>query len=371
MEAPKPLSSEQRREALTKELGEMNKQILNFKRQIADYEDGESANAGLVGSFKNYGVYQGGGGYAGFPVARNEDGFSKKEVAEAKRVFEVFSAGYVKHHQQNKEHWDSELKAAEKSKSRILEELVALGVAAPVENVATAQPEESATSDVAEKIDKPRPPLSKADRLKAHEAQANVLRESIKYEEKYPSPEAIVIPKDLKTLPDSDSYPRLLYIHSALDQAEAEAKWITGTDNVKEQQDKIKYLKLLAENSPERKMVDAANEKAGADKEQVSFSREQASFLYHLYDSTEFSRFESNFNSTLDKLSERNGVIKNADYDDSDMSTLRYKRDVLLYAEGALKSKSGELPKWLIEAKAEFERLFPNFGKNIEKESKK
>lgn len=364
MNEPKPKSLDEN-EALIIELKEMNRQIQDFQRQIDAYERIKISDEGFSTSFNNYGeTPESRREFTGFPTAKNPDGFSRAQIAQAKTVFNAFAASYSESFKDRREHWEGQLQEAEKRKMVILERLLQRGVNIPAE-IATPLTD-GVIGEVKSTVEKSNAPLSDADKLSAVQKQiedlkrqAESLTKRVAYSKKYPTPESISVPEDEKALPSDEDYPYILDIHKAIERAVADGKYINALDTKAENDKRIRYLKYLLENSPEIKNVIDANKKSGVDKMYVSFSPEQALFLRSLQDNQEFSRFETGFGSTVKKEPETKGVIKYTDYDDSEMSQLRYNRDVLAYAEGVLKVQSDQLPKWLIEVKSEFERLFP------------
>ena len=363
MNEPKPKSLDEK-EALISELEEMNRQIQDFKFQIVAYERSKTSDKGLFASFNNYGeTPESRREFAGFPIAKNPDGFSRAQIAQAKTVFNVFASSYSESFKDRREHWEGQLKEAEKRKMVILERLLQRGVNIPAE-IATPLTD-GVIGEVKSTVEKSNAPLSDADKLSAVQKQiedlkrqAEILTNRVAYNKKYPTPESIPVPEDGQALPSDEDYPHILDIHKAIERAVADGKYINALDTKAENDKRINYLKHLLENSPEIKNVIDANKKSGVDKIYISFSEDQALFLRSLQDNQEFSRFETGFSSTLSNEPETKGVIKYTDYDDSEMSQLRYNHDVLAYAESTLKSQSDQLPKWLIEVKGEFERLF-------------
>ena len=365
METLKPASLEMRNKLL-EELGKLNRQIREFRQEIGVYEKSENSDKGLIATFSSYSERN---SFTGFPVAKNEDGFSKGEIAGAMKVFDVFSTRYLEHSEGNKKTWEFKLKQAETRKMAILEELHALGVPTPLESSTP-----SVDINDAEIQGSKKEPSSDTGKLGALQQQieqltkqAESLTKRIAYDKKFPTPASISVPEDGTTLPSIEDYPRILDIHVAIEQAEADGKYIYALDTKAENNKRIKYLNHLLENSPETKQIVKANESAGAHRMSVSFSPEQELFIRQLQDVPEFARFETAFSTTVRKEPEQKGVIQYTDYDGSDMSNLRYQLDVLLYAEGFFENRSENLPKWLVEKKVELERLFPNYGKNTEK----
>ncbi len=356
MESSKLPSNERGAEikALTEELTLMDSQIQKFTNEIDSYDKTLSSEEAFRSSFATYSSSP--NKFSGFP-ARNEDGFSGKEVKIAQKVFEVFSRNYIKHHEDLKKQFLDGLKIAKDRKIKILEKLRELG--------ATLSPKAvEMTRDDQE--NSPAETLTDKEKLVLLQQEMVLLQREIEsvskradYQEKYPSPESIVVPEDGETLPQGTDYPHLLDIHAALEQAQKDGQYIYALDTKAENDKRIKYLKRLIKNSPEHKQVADANERAGVEKISVSFSREQALFLRTLQDDPEISRLESQFSSGLERKPEKNGVIELVDYEGSDMSQVRYHRDLLSYIEKSLKSNHGELPQWFIQKKQEFEKLFP------------
>ncbi len=198
------------------------------------------------------------------------------------------------------------------------------------------------------------PGKTTAQTIKDLEVQLRHHKVVAKYKELYPTPEDIKVPEDRRTLPEV--FPSLYDIGVAIDKAEKDLTYVSGIQNSQEIKDRIAYLKLLREKSPETKMIDLENEKQGVNTFNISFSTDQALFVRGLFAP---DNSDNNLNSLETSFSDSLSESDKEKYGPDDAGTVRRARDFIQYLEQYFISKGEKAPEWLRVKKNEFEALFP------------
>jgi hypothetical protein len=366
METQKPTGLEKKNELL-KELAEMNRQIAEFSKEIEAYERSESTKSAFVATFDRYLSEV---KFTGFP-ARSEEGYSKGEMVAAKRVLHYFSDRNLRNEGDHKKIWEGDMEKAKARKIVILEELHALGLSVPVASDVplVARNELKVQESKGEPMGDAEELFNLQKQIERLQKEAATLTKRVAYSQKFPTPTSITVPEDEKSLPDHQDYPRILDIQAAITQAEADGKYLYATDTKVENDRRIKYLNYLLAHSPERKIVMEANEKAGANHlNSVSFSPDQNQFFRDLYEEEDqtIKLYAPSFRAKVSGSDryDRTGISSEPR---SDMEIVHYYKDMMDFIDGALAKQGEQSPESFAKIKDEFERLFPNYGKNTEK----